>query len=249
MRRKSLLILLTCSAPLLFLTLSCSSIERKLLFYPSHNSADNGLTPWIRNEEIIGYSRPVTSPSNVWLMVHGNGGQASDRTYAIASFSPQDSVYILEYPGYGNRKGKPSQSTFNSAAEEAYLFLRESNPKTPVCVAAESIGSGPASSLAKLNPPPDKLVLIVPFDKLSLVAKDHFPSVVVALLLSDNWDNVEALSTFKGPVEIFAAESDTVIAPRHAQALATAIPSSKFMLIKGGHNEWSAQPEVRIRNP
>jgi len=249
MRRKSFLTLLASSLLVLLLTLSCSSIERKLLFYPTHQSTDNGLTPWIRNGEVIGYSRLVASPSNVWLMVHGNGGQASDRAYAIASFSPQDSVYFLEYPGYGNRKGTPSRSTFNRAAEEAYLFLRESNPQTPVCVVAESIGSGPASSLAKLNPPPDKLVLIVPFDKLSLVAKDHFPSVVVAVLLRDNWDNVEALSTYKGPVEIFAAESDTIIAPNHAKALATAIPSSKFVLIKGGHNEWSAQPEVRIRNP
>jgi len=249
MSRKSILLLIACAALLLLLTLSCSSIERKLLFYPTHNSADNGLAPWIRNGDVIGYARPAASPSNVWLMIHGNGGQASDRAYALGSFSPQDSVFVLEYPGYGNRKGTPSKKTFNRAAEEAYRFLRESHPGIPVCVVAESIGSGPASCLAMLTPPPDKLVLIVPFDKLSLVAKDHFPSFVVALLLRDNWDNVEALSTYKGPIEIFAAEADTIIAPTHAKALSAAIPSSKFTVVKGGHNDWSSQPEVRIRNP
>jgi hypothetical protein len=246
--RRPLILCLAACVLVVCSILGCSSIERKLLFYPSHHAADNGLAAWTRNGEIIGYSRPVASPSNIWLMIHGNAGQACDRAYAIASFSPNDSVFILEYPGYGNRKGTPSRKAFNKAAEEAYLFLREQNPKLPICVVAESIGSGPGSSLTKLNPPPDKLVLIVPFDKLSLVARDHFPAFVVALLLRDNWDNVESLSTYKGPVEIFAAEGDTVIAPSHAKALAAAIPSSKLTVVKGGHNDWAAQPEVRIRN-
>lgn len=77
---------------------------------------------------------------------------------------------------------------------------------------------GPASSLSALGLPPDKFVLIVPFDKLSLVAEDHFPSFLVRLLLTDNWDNVEALSHFKGPVEIIGAEFDTVIPVWHAKA-------------------------------
>ncbi|HTB80662.1 MAG TPA: alpha/beta hydrolase [Opitutaceae bacterium] len=233
---------------ILFLTVGCSSIERKLLFFPTHWPTDNGLTPWMKNGELIGYSRMVESPRTVWLMLHGNGGQASDRTYAIPCFSPDDSVFILEYPGYGAREGIPSKEAFNQAAKEAYLFLRDTYPGIPVCVVGESIGSGPASSLTSLNPPPDKLVLIVPFDKLSLVAKDHFPSFLVGLLLKDNWNNVDALSNYKGPVEIFGAEADTVIPVEHAQALAAAIPSSKFVLIEGGHNEWSHQDRVQIRN-
>jgi pimeloyl-ACP methyl ester carboxylesterase len=118
-----------------------------------------------------------------------------------------------------------------------------------VCVVGESIGSGPASFLAKLSPAPDKLALIVPFDKLSLVARHHFPSLVVSLVLRDNWDNIEALSHYKGPVEIFGAEGDIVIPISHAKALAAVVPSSKFVMIEGGHNDWARQPKVRIRNP
>ncbi len=230
-------------------TIGCSSIERRLLFFPTHRAHDNSLAPWILNGEVIGYSRKVESPKNVWLMLHGNGGQASDRLYAVPCFSSEDSVFILEYPGYGNRKGVPSMASFNRAAKEAYESLRVAYPHIPVCVAGESIGSGPASSLASLSRPPDKFVLIVPFDKLSLVAQDRFPFFLVHLLLTDDWDNVKALSNYKGPVEIIGAESDTIIPVKHAKALAAAIPGSKLVIIGGGHNDWSREGRVKISNP
>ena len=249
MSRKLIIALIASTAASAFLVIGCSSIGRKLLFFPTHRSGNNGLEPWREGGDFIGYAREVDSPKNVWLLLHGNAGQASDRAYAIRSFSAEDSVYILEYPGYGDRKGKPSRESLNRAAKEAYFFLREKHLKIPVCVVGESIGSGPATSLAKVNPPPDKLVLIVPFDKLSLVAKEHFPSFVVNLVLRDNWDNIVALSDYKGPVEIFGAKGDEVIPIGHAKALAAAVRSSKLIVIKGGHNEWAEPGRVCIRNP
>ncbi len=248
MKLKTIIFSLICV--ILWGTIGCSAIERSLLFYPTHRPHGNGLTPWVRNGEVIGYSRKVESPKNVWLMLHGNAGQASDRLYAIPCFSPDDSVYILEYPGYGNRQGIPSRESFNSAAKEAYEFLRETHPHIPVCVVSESIGSGPASPLSSLAYPPDKFVLIVPFDKLTLVAEDHFPSFLVRLLLTDkhNWDNIRALANYKGPVEIIGAKADTVIPVKHAKALAGAVSGAKLRIINGGHNDWSYLGRVKIRN-
>ena len=227
----------------------CSSIERMFLFYPTHRPHKNSLTPWIKNGKTIGYARKIESHKNVWLVLHGNAGQASDRLYVIPSFTSEDSVFILEYPGYGDREGVPSKEAFNQAAKEGYLFLRKTYPDIPVCVVGESIGSGPASFLASLSHKPDKLVLIVPFDSLSLVAKDHFPSILVNLVLKDNWDNVEALSNFKGQLDIFGAKADTVIPVGHAKALAAAIAGSKLTVINGGHNDWASNDQVKIRNP
>jgi uncharacterized protein len=237
------------AAVAILLALSRGPIERSLLFYPSHRLPDGRLAPWIQNKEWIGFSRKVEAPKNVWLMLHGNGGQASDRAYAIPSFSHEDSVFIMEYPGYGHREGVPSKEAFNRAANEAYLLLRETYPRTPICVVGESIGSGPAATLASLSFPPDKVVLVVPFDKLSLVAKDLFPHLMVRLLMSGDWDNIEALSGYKGPMEIYGAVDDTVIPVKHAKALSAGVPSAKFHLIESGHNEWSFPGRVRIRNP
>lgn len=233
----------------LALLVGCSAIQRKFLFYPSHHHRDNGLTPWIKDGQVIGYSRQVSGPKNVWLMLHGNGGQAADRVYALPSFSDEDSVFILEYPGYGVRAGEPSKEAFDAAAVEAYALLRKTFPSTPVCVAGESIGTGPASMLANQPHPPEKIVLVVPFDNLKSVASDHLPWAPVGLILGKSWDNVLSLSSYKGPVEIFGAEEDTVIPIAHAENLSRSLPSAKFHRVPGGHNEWSQGNRVQFRNP
>jgi pimeloyl-ACP methyl ester carboxylesterase len=250
MKRKMIIILMVTTVVVLLLTASCrSSLEQKMLFFPTHHAPDGVMEPWSKDGQPLGYARTVPAPKNVWLMLHGNGGEATDRTYALPCFSPGDSVYILEYPGYGNRDGVPSAKSFNQAAEEGYRLLRATYPHLPVCVVGESIGSGPASALAGLEQPPDKIVLVVPFDQLSLVAKDHYAGWVVDLLLSNDWDNRKALANYKGPVDIFGAKDDQIIPVKHAIALAGTVPGAKFILIEGGHNEWSQQPQVKIRNP
>src|ERR1700677_339820 len=100
-------------------------------------------------------------------MAHGNGGQAAGRDYVLRRMSKEDSLYVLEYPGYGSREGSPSLESINRAASEAYQLLRSQHPNTPVCVLGESIGSGPACALALEKIPPDKIVLVVPFDTLA----------------------------------------------------------------------------------
>jgi uncharacterized protein len=230
-------------------TAGCAPIERMLLYYPTHHASDNGLSPWTHEGKTIGNARPVESPSTVWLMLHGNGGQAADRVYALPCFSENDSVYILEYPGYGRRGGTPSKASLNQAAKEAYLLLRDTHPRIPVCVAAESIGSGPALSLASLDTKPDKFTLVVPFDTLSNVAERHFPRFLVRLILRDNWDNITALANYDGPVEIFGAENDTIVPINHAHALAASYPKANMKIIPGGHNEWSHEEKVQFRYP
>ncbi len=236
------------AAALLFV-LGRGPIEQSMLFFPSHRPADRMLSEWINQGQLLGYARKVGRPKNVWLMLHGNAGQASDRAYAIPCFAEGDSVYIMEYPGYGDRSGSPSRESFDRAAEEAYLQLRKSHPGVPVCIVGESIGSGPASTLATLATPPEKVVLVVPFERLSLVAKDHFSSLLVSLLMRTDWDNVEALSGYKGRVDIFGAIDDTIIQVKHAKALAAGVPQAKLHLIAAGHNEWAFPGRVAFRNP
>jgi len=227
----------------------CQALQRNALFYPTHHDGDGGLARWTHEGDLIGFAREVPAPENVWLMLHGNGGQAADRVYALGAFSPRDSVFIMEYPGYGRRPGKPSRVSFDAAALAAYQLLRARFPGKPVCVAAESIGSGPAATLVAASQPPDKLVFIVPFDDLKSVGKDHLPYAPMSLLLAGSWNNVESLAKYDGPVDVFGAERDQVINVRHAQALAASRPQAKFHLLRGGHNDWSTQPEVEIRNP
>lgn len=233
----------------LLLCPACSTIQHKLLFHPTHEKPAKWLGEWMLGDQLIGFTRTVPAPRNVWLLLHGNGGQAAYRGYALPCFSPDDSVYILEYPGYGQRPGNPSLQSFNAAAREAYELLRAEFPHTPVCVAGESIGTGVASSLATNPRPPDKIVLIVPFAVLRDVSGDHVSFLPARLLVGDNWNNIESLKHYAGPLEIFAAKNDTIIPIRHAKTLAASKPGSVFHEFAGGHNDWPNGDRVTIRNP
>ena len=87
MNRKPTLFTVISLAATLLLSLGCASVGRKLLYYPTHRPADGNLAPWTKGGALIGFARQVESPKNIWLLLPGNGGQASDRTYAISSFS------------------------------------------------------------------------------------------------------------------------------------------------------------------
>lgn len=214
-------------------------LEGKFLYFPSHEPNRSALTEWKIDGALVGYARLVARPRAIWLITHGNGGQAADRTYIVEKLPADTSAYILEYPGYGLRPGKPSMASINAAALSAYQSLRALHPGIPLNAFGESLGSGPASYLCSLSAPPDALVLAVPYDNLLSVAKASIRILPVGLLMRDKWDNIKTLSAYKNPVTIIGALHDTAIPVNHARALAKSIPHARYIELPCGHNEWS----------
>jgi pimeloyl-ACP methyl ester carboxylesterase len=221
-------------------------LEGSFLYFPTHTANESKLTEWKINGALVGYTRTVSSPRGIWLILHGNGGQASNRQYIVDLLPADTSVYVLEYPGYGLRPGTPSMKTINAAAQTAYADLRALHPGIPVGVLGESLGSGPASFLCSSSAPPDRLVLMVPYDNLLSVAKKHINYLPVGLLMRDKWDNVKALSAYKGRIDIFGAVNDTIIPITHARNLAKTVPHARYVELPCGHGDWSHQPEAKI---
>jgi uncharacterized protein len=227
---------------------SFAMFEESLLYYPSHSREKSDLKEWVVDEKIIGFCKTVESPKTVWLVFHGNAGQASNRGYIADCLPKSDSVYVMEYPGYGNRKGTPSMQSINLAASQAYEILRRTYPRHQIGVLGESLGSGPASYIGSLPDPPGRIVLVVPFDDLLSVAKDHFRFLPVSLLMRDKWDNVSALAKYPGKIDIFGAAYDTVIPVHHARNLADRLPTARYSELKCGHNDWSSRNLLNNEN-
>lgn len=212
--------------------------QREMLYHPTDKELPTVMERVELDQQTLGFVREVESPAGVWLVCHGNGGQAAKRDYLLDDVADDTMVYVLEYPGFGDRPGKPNMKAMNAAAAAAYQFIREQHPGLPVGVIGESIGSGPASWLSQQDPAPDKIVLLVPYDRLARVVAGHMPFFPARWLLRDRWDNIAALAGYDGPVEVYGAEDDAVIPIKHARALAEAVPGATFTVMAGDHDEW-----------
>lgn len=208
--------------------------QRRLLYLPTHRATSPELSPWLVDGQLAGCSREAATPQAVWLILQGNAGQAGPRGY-FQHVPASESLYILEYPGYGRRKGEPTRESVDAAAVAAYRELRRRFPGVPVGVVGESFGSGPACRLARESPAPDSLTLFVPLARTDLIIGRFVPLLPLRWLLRDNWDNVAALRGYAGPVTIYAAENDEVIPREHTLLLAGSVPGVRLVWLPGGH--------------
>lgn len=226
----------------LLLLFGCTSLQRKLLYHPSHEpDQSTSLVEWKQAAESIGFYRYRSNPRRIWLLLHGNAGQAWQREYALPKFHADDAVYIMEYPGYGARAGTPGMQQFNQAALQAFDALERSYPGRSIALAGESIGSGPACYVAQQRPQVKHMVLFVPFYDLCEVAAKHVPFLPVRWLLTDKWHNGKVLANYRGSLQIYGSLNDEVIPYSQAAKLAAAVPGAKLYPLPGGHNDWSLQ--------
>jgi pimeloyl-ACP methyl ester carboxylesterase len=247
------------------LCLTVAGCQNRMLYFPTKlteadaiaKAAENSLEPWRdAHGNLIGWKRPSPHASARLLIFHGNAGCASDRNYYADAFGALGGgvtweVCILEYPGYGSRDGSPGKISFIAAGRAAVENLLASD-KRPIFLFGESIGSGTAAALA--GEMPEKIagaVMMIPFARLAEVAEAKFPWLPVSLLLRDKFDNIAALSAYRGPVVFVIAENDEVIGAAQGRKLHAAYAGPKKLIVLPGatHNNFPvAGDEPWFRN-
>ena len=232
--------------------------QRSLVFHPPSVStadldrfaAERQFIAWTNaSGSRIGWHRPASvagarATPAVVLIVHGNAGTAVGREYLadpLQEVFPAE-VFLLEYPGYADRPGSPSQASFLAAAEEAFGRLPTG---VPVYVVSESIGTGTAAWLAGRHP--DRvagLCCLVPYDRLVRVARDRMPWFPVELMLLDRFPASDWLSDYRGPVAVGVAGEDETIRPARGISLYEQYQGPKKLWVFRGlsHNEAIRQP-------
>ena len=194
----------------------------------------------------IGWKRlsPVQPSEGQVLITHGNAGcafQCGHYADTIQQAAPLD-VFIVEYPGYENRPGSPSERSLDAASDAALQLLPTNHPTYLV---GESLGTGVATYLAGKNP--DKIsgvALLAPYNNLAAVGQAHMVILPVALLLCDRFPSEDYLRTYHGPVAVLVAGRDQVVPEKFGRRLYEGYhgPKRLWEFPEGNHGTVMLQP-------
>ena len=121
--------------------------QRSLLYLPSKEKidrsyyAETGLKKieFITSDGLILkslFKRPSTNEKSIIMVFHGNAGHVGHRVEKFRPFLEEGyGLFLVEYRGYGENSGKPSESGFYKDGQAAINFLFEQNiPKNKTCL-------------------------------------------------------------------------------------------------------------------
>jgi uncharacterized protein len=251
----SLRIVSACTVIYLIACVGCASYQRRFIYFPprfqisqvDELAQSNGLERWKNSSgEAIGLKRlSAGQPAKGSVLIfYGNGSCAAGCAHyadVIQEVAPLD-VFILEYPGYADRAGKPTQKTIFAAADQA---LQSLGTNAPIYVLGESLGTGVACYLAgTYSNQIAGLVLLAPYNTLTDVAQSHMKLLPVSWFLIDRFPSEDYLKHYHGPVVMSVAGRDQVVPQRFGRLLYDPYKGPKALLEfpEADHGTVMAQP-------
>ena len=185
---------------------------------------------------------PNPKATGAVLYCHGNGGNIERYGKTVREIweNLNESVLIIDYPGYGYSKGTPSEQSCDAAGETAYQWLTQTQKIAPgrVLLMGESIGGGVAIDLASRHDY-RALILVRTFTSIPDVADDQFPLLFSAPVVTNHFENLQKIPLCKQPVFIAQADKDRTVPFRHGQRLLQACTApAEFCVLRGlEHND------------
>jgi pimeloyl-ACP methyl ester carboxylesterase len=186
--------------------------------------------------------------ARVVLFLHGNAGNIGDWVEQAQFLHGLGvSVLLLDYRGFGESAGAPSEEGTYADARAAWHYLTSVRGFAPadITVFGFSLGGGVATYLAN-EYHPGRLILAATFTSLHDVAARLYPWAPVSLVLhSLRYPSAERLGRVSCPVLVLHSADDELVPFALGQRLfALANEPKRFITLAGGHNE-TIEPSVK----
>lgn len=182
------------------------------------------------------------------IYFHGNAGNMGYRLQNAAEMYARVGINILmmDYRGYGNSTGTPSEKGLILDAEKVVQYA-SSHPKltnSSIIVFGRSLGGAVSVAIAEQYPDLVKaLILENTFLSISKMVDKLLPfvSLLKPLVLRINWNSETTIKNLKQPIMFIAGERDELVPHSHMQllmGLATASIFKDWFPVKTGtHND------------
>lgn len=228
-----------------------SAHESDLLFFPEKNLETSpeefGMVygkvqiPSTDGVQLVGWLIPSADTSTLWLLyLHGNAGNIAKRGY-VEHYAQLHrlglNLLAVDYRGYGESSGKPTEQGLYDDARAGYEYLRSMQhvPAERIVVYGYSLGSAVAVDLVG-KVPSAGLIVEGSFTSISDVGQEHYAYVPVKLMAGNLFPASENISTITVPKLFIHARDDRTIPFEFGRRLFELAPEPKtFLEVKGGH--------------
>jgi uncharacterized protein len=225
--------------------LALRAFESHLLFFPNYPGGLEGdwhprTLPvedvWLKavdGTKLHAWWIPNNNARFTFLAFHGNASNIASRAsvYEFLRDTPAN-VFALEYRGYGNSDGNPSESGLYLDAEAAHQYLvdvQKIDPKTIISF-GQSLGTAVAANLAS-RLPVGAVVLEAPFPSASAMAEKVFWFLSgIQFFVRGQLNTAARLQHTAVPLLVVHCTEDPVIPFEFGQAVFDRAPGPKAFL-------------------
>jgi fermentation-respiration switch protein FrsA (DUF1100 family) len=189
---------------------------------------------------LAGWSVPHPQARATLLFLHGNAGNISHRLDSIRLFHDLGlAVFIIDYRGYGESEGRPTEDGTYRDAAAAWDYLVEQRQLAPrqIVLFGRSLGGAVAADLASRTQPA-ALIIESTFTSVPDMAATLYPWLPVRWLSRFRYDTGAKLAAIAAPLLIAHSADDEIIPYAHGRRLfELARRPKQFLELRGGHND------------
>ena len=194
-------------------------------------------------EHLHGWYVPASEARGTLLFFHGNAGNISHRLESIAIFNALGlDVLIVDYRGYGQSTGKPSEQGTYRDAQATWDYLVDERGLAPgrIVVFGRSLGGAVGAWLAARLPEeaaPAAVIIESSFTSGADMARRLYPIYPAGLLTRLKYPVVDYAARLRSAVLVVHSRDDEIIPFAMGRAIHDAAPEPKsFLELRGDHN-------------
>ena len=196
--------------------------------------------PTADGETLHGWLLPNPQSDVLLLFFHGNAGNISHRLESGEIFYRLGlNVLIVDYRGYGQSTGKPSEEGLYKDADAVWRFATDELEFAPrnIAIFGRSMGGSVAAWLAAQKSP-GALIVESTFTSAPDLAAKLYPFLPVRLLARLDLNTRESIRSTTSPVLVLHSRDDEIVPYEHGVALYESAAEPKaFFEMRGGHND------------